>query len=291
MLILLSLLAGLCDACRDSLSKHHSGNAHRLHIALAYHLFAVPVLFPSVLFAYPYPWLAVDMRFFVLLSVVCLAHACAAPLLVRALSLAELSLCVPMSAFTPVFLLVIGSLVQHEWPTGLGTLGALSIVSGTYLINLGHSSSGLLGPFRALSENQGVRIMLGLSLLWSMTSSIDRYAVQHYEPTFWGCSQLAFIALIYLPVLWRKGLLRASVRQAMRGLVSVGLLNGVSVLGYLFAMKFSPAYYVVAVKRTSILFSVLIGTFIFGEKNLSGRLLGATLMVAGVALISIWGRR
>lgn len=287
MWILLSLLAGLCDAGRDSLSKHFSGNAHRLQIALAYHLFALPVLVPSMM---THAWQAPDGLFFLLLLTVCISHALAAPLLVRALSLADLSLCVPLSAFTPVFLLFIGSLVQREFPTLLGALGALSIVGGTYLINLGKDSSNFLAPFRALAENTGVRIMLGLSVLWSFTSSVDRYAVQRYDPIIWGFCQLGLIALLYLPVLWTRGLLRIPQGKNFHGLLAVGLLNGLSVLCYLLAMKLSPAYYVVAVKRMSILFSVLIGAFVFKEQNLSGRFVGGLLMVTGVALISIWGR-
>ncbi|MCK4555658.1 MAG: hypothetical protein KAT83_03550 [Candidatus Aenigmarchaeota archaeon] len=48
------------------------------------------------------------------------------------------------------------------------------------------------------------------------------------------------------------------------------------------------AAYVIAVKRTNTLFSVVFGAIFFKEKNIRGRLLGAALMVLGVAIISLF---
>ncbi|MBI2142448.1 EamA family transporter, partial [Candidatus Woesearchaeota archaeon] len=45
--------------------------------------------------------------------------------------------------------------------------------------------------------------------------------------------------------------------------------------------------YVNAIKRTSILMSVLTGHFLFSEKRALERLAGAAIMVAGVIMIAV----
>jgi len=46
--------------------------------------------------------------------------------------------------------------------------------------------------------------------------------------------------------------------------------------------------YVVSIKRTSILISVLMGGLIFKEKQLGKRLLAVLIMLAGVILITLF---
>ena len=55
------------------------------------------------------------------------------------------------------------------------------------------------------------------------------------------------------------------------------------------AIRESLVAYVVALKRTGIVWSVLFGYWLFGEKGLGGRLAGVILMVAGVGLIALAG--
>jgi drug/metabolite transporter (DMT)-like permease len=45
--------------------------------------------------------------------------------------------------------------------------------------------------------------------------------------------------------------------------------------------------YMIAVKRTSLLFGILYGALLFGEKRLGLHLLAESFMVAGVALIAL----
>lgn len=47
------------------------------------------------------------------------------------------------------------------------------------------------------------------------------------------------------------------------------------------------AAYVIAVKRTSVLFAVLFGRMLFGEPSSETRLLGAAVMLAGLLLITL----
>ncbi len=62
----------------------------------------------------------------------------------------------------------------------------------------------------------------------------------------------------------------------------------VEIVTHMVAVNMTNVAYMIAVKRLSLLMGVLYGHFLFGEEAIGERLLGGSLMVAGVALIS-WG--
>jgi len=53
------------------------------------------------------------------------------------------------------------------------------------------------------------------------------------------------------------------------------------------AVSLGIVSYVISIKRTSILFTVLFGFFIFKERNIRSRLMGAIIMILGVLLITL----
>jgi drug/metabolite transporter (DMT)-like permease len=70
---------------------------------------------------------------------------------------------------------------------------------------------------------------------------------------------------------------------------AVGLTQTIMVLSHMWAIHLITAAYMIAVKRTSLIFSVIYGKLIFKEKEITQRLAGASLMVLGVGLIVLAG--
>jgi uncharacterized membrane protein len=60
------------------------------------------------------------------------------------------------------------------------------------------------------------------------------------------------------------------------------------IITHLKAISLIEVSYMVSVKRLSILFGVLYGVMFFKETNIKERFLGATVMVSGIILISIF---
>jgi uncharacterized membrane protein len=195
-----------------------------------------------------------------------------------------------MVAFTPVFLLVVGPLITGDIPSAYGIIGAFLVAGGSYVLNLGKAGRSAFAPIRALFEEPGSRIMLALALLWSVTGSVDRFVVQQLNSTFWGGAQLCAISILLIPIVLQQGALRGSLsKRSAVLLLALGGWNVLSILGYLAALKAAPVHYVICLKRSSILFSVLLGRTFFGESLVADRLSGALLMLLGVVVISLFG--
>jgi drug/metabolite transporter (DMT)-like permease len=286
MWALLSIIAGFADASRDALSKRAAGSIPRDLITWSYSLLALPLFIPVLLYNLPD---SIPSEFWIFLAITSSLHTIGGLMLVKALQSSDLSLCTPMVAFTPVFLLVIGPLLTGDSPNAAGIIGAILVALGSYVLNLSKTKYGVFAPIKALYQEQGSRLMLALALLWSVTGSIDRVAVQRFHLIFWASAQLCAIAVLLIPIVARSGSLRVVLTPRFYpGLLSLGALNALSLVTYLIGLLLAPVYYVICLKRSSILFSVLLGRLMFGESLVADRLPGALLMLAGVVVITLW---
>jgi len=57
------------------------------------------------------------------------------------------------------------------------------------------------------------------------------------------------------------------------------------IITHMEAMNLTKVAYMISVKRTSLLMSVMYGYFLFQEKHMKGRFVGALLMFIGFVLV------
>ncbi|MEA4857207.1 MAG: DMT family transporter [Solidesulfovibrio sp.] len=207
-----------------------------------------------------------------------------------ALKAGDLSLTLPMLAFTPLFLLVTSPLTVGEFPEPGGLCGIALVVGGAYVLNLRERRYGLLGPIRALVTNAGSRLMLAVAVIWSIGANIDKLGLAESSPLFWGASVYTATALALAVGLVRKRpALPPRVVRVTWPLAVAGLLEAVGIVCQMYALPLTQVSYVIAVKRLSIVFGVLLGAAVFHEPDLRHRLPGALLMVVGVFFIAVFG--
>lgn len=205
---------------------------------------------------------------------------------IRAIKISDLSLTVPLVTLTPLFLLITSPLIVQEYPTLGDGVGVVFLIVGSYVLNLQTRNAGYFAPIKALFTNLGSRLMLFVAFIWSITSNVDKVGVQNSSPLFWVMVLFACVSCGALPLALRRGgFVLALAQVKLLGLT--GLLNVTGVGFQMWALMLAPVTQVIAVKRLSTLIAVLFGVFWFGESGLQERLLGAAIMVAGVALISL----
>ncbi len=207
-----------------------------------------------------------------------------------AVKASDLSLTLPMLALSPLFMLVTTPLMIGEFPDMAGLFGILLIVAGSYSLNLRRRTDGVFAPFRALLDHKGPRIMLVVAFLWSLFANIDRMGLDVSTPIPWIFCAFAATTVFLTPlVLWRSAAPLGQVRRHPREIIAAGLCESISLSLQMVALTMTLVPYVIAVKRLSAVFGVLIGTLIFRESGLAERLFGTALMVAGVFFIALLG--
>lgn len=284
---MLALATALSVSTGDALTKKFFGRFSPLEMAVAASLYSLPFLFVTLPFI-PIP--ALGHGFWWIVCVVVPLDTIAFYLYMKAIKLSPLSLSIPFLSFTPVFMLATGFLVLDEIPNQWGLVGILLVVAGSYLLHASELKHGYMAPFRAVLKEPGSVLMLIVSMLFSVLAVLGKKAILLSSPLFFGfffLASLDVIALMFFPVLG-KIRWKSLLKRPWKGL-SVGLMLYVHVLFHALAISMVEAVYMISVKRTSILFSVVYGRILFQESEIRNRLLGAFLMFLGVVCITLLG--
>lgn len=209
----------------------------------------------------------------------------------RAIRDHPLSLTLPYLAFTPVFVILTGFVLLGERVSLAGAGGILLVVAGAWLLNVRHASPGAWRswslPLRAILREPGSRMMLAVAFLYSLTSAMGKGAMQYMAPEHFGAFYFvllgtAAVALLAGP---RPRLLRTIWRRPWAVLAVAGL-SALMVFTHFLALQQVEVAYMIAVKRTSLLFGILYGALLFKEAGLGAHALAGALMLAGVFLIA-----
>lgn len=207
-------------------------------------------------------------------------------LYMKAIKISPLSLTVPYLAFTPAFMIVTGYLFLGETPGISGIIGILLIVVGGYVLNLDLNNFSFLSPFFAVTKEKGSLIMLFVAFIFSFAAAVGKVGILHSSPLYFSVSFFLVFTVFIVSILliFRKISLRNLMRYRTKGLIA-GAAMFLHILFHGIAISLTKAAYMMAIKRLSIVFSVLYGGILFKETNLGTRLAGAFLMLMGSAMI------
>ncbi len=206
-------------------------------------------------------------------------------LYLRAISVSPLSLTVPLLSFSPVFLLFTSRWMLGEALPLWGIVGVLLVAVGTYVLNISDIRRGFLQPLRSLLTERGSRMMLAVAFIWSITANVDKVGVGAFGPFLWTFSMNLGITVFSFILLSVRGGKRVLDTDILKWGGVMGVADAISAVLQMFAISLTYVPYVIAVKRTSVMFSTLVGVLFFGEGRGGERVMGAALMVMGSALI------
>jgi len=297
-----ALLTALASATGDTILKARFSYLSPGNMAIVRSTAPIPFLLPLLL---AISWPETDLVFWQTVGFLVPFEILALLLYMQALKVSPLSLSIPFLAFTPVFIVLTGWLVLDEKVTMAGLLGILCIVAGAYVLHIKSSRKGFFEPLKAIAKEQGSRLMLAVAGIYSLTSVLGKKAIQHSDPIFFACFYFVLLGIVTPLSLWvlrwvtngfgsqnKQSTLwsfKKTGRSPWGAWWAVGLAQTIMVLSHMWAINLITAAYMIAVKRTSLIFSVIYGKLIFKEKEITQRLAGASLMVLGVGLIVLAG--
>jgi drug/metabolite transporter (DMT)-like permease len=283
----IALLCAFSLASADAATKKWLGDYGTRELALIRFSLAGLLLAP-LLFLHPFPDLPGSfwgwMAFLMPLEIAAML------LYMQAIRDYPLALTLPYLAFTPVFVTLTGWTLLGEQVSATGFNGILLVAAGAWLLNLEQRNlktiSGLYAPLLAIVRNPGSRMMLGVAFIYSLTSVGGKGAMQYMPPELFGPFYFVVLGIctLLLFTLHRPRLLKAFTRRPAANL-AVAALMAVMVITHFLAIAMVEVAYMVAVKRTSLLFGILFGALLFRERGFALHFFAGCLMVAGVTLI------
>lgn len=283
--VFLALISAFTLATSDALTKKALAHINEYLVAWFRLLFSIPLLLLLWIFV-PVPKL--DIEFYKAFALALPLEIIAIVLYIKALRISPLSLTLPFLSLTPVFLIVVSYLIIGEKVSFHGSIGIIFLAAGSYALNLHKMRRGVFQPFKAITKEKGSVLMIGVALIYSITSSLGKMAIEHSSPLFFGITFFITVTIIFAPIaLWmaRSELKSFISGRQFKGLLLPGLFYSVMIASHMIAISLTKVAYMISVKRTSLIIGVVYGYFLFKEKNIRERLLGAALMFIGFVMI------
>lgn len=244
-------------------------------------LFTLPIVYARGIPAF-------NTTFIMAVIITCVLNVFATILYLKALKTTDISLCMPMISFTPLFLIFTSYIILRELPSYLGVAGIFLIVFGSYVLGLRKGKKGILAPFRNLLKNRGALYILIVAFIFSIALNFDKMAVLNSDPVSALAAKSLLKSVFFITISSFKSKNKMSMfRSSWKMLLAAGLVLAVMDICINIAYTMTLAAYVIAIKRISIVFSTLYGYFIFREKGVKQRFFAAIFMFMGAALIAL----
>ncbi|MCF7805365.1 MAG: DMT family transporter [Candidatus Marinimicrobia bacterium] len=282
--LFLTLISAFCWSSADALSKWISEDISDFTNVWVRFVWSTP-FFLLLWFGIEVPEL--DSGFWTAMAFLVPLEVLTWTLYLRAIRMSPLSLTIPFLGLTPVFLLVVPWILLGETVSLIGGVGVAVIALGIYLLNVHKTDKGLLEPFKAIRHEPGSLLMILVAGLFSLSSTFGKMAITHSSPLFFAGIYYPLNALLLAPyALSRKHVRNNAFAHPKRALL-IGIAFAGMALAHFYAISIAKVAYMIAVKRTSLVFSTLFGFFFFKERNIRDRLLGGVIIIVGVFLIAM----
>jgi len=162
-------------------------------------------------------------------------------LYMKALQESDLSLCLPILKFSPVWTLLTAPLINGESIGLFGSSGIFIMILGAYLMNLSQRSQGFFAPFTIFWRDKGMRSMLFVSLLWSVSAPLDKEAIRHASPLFFMMVLNGLLTLAFIPVVIAQSSFAPLKSLRVIGtVIPRGLASVLSIGCQMFAFSMAP---------------------------------------------------
>ena len=208
----------------------------------------------------------------------------------RAYRSGDLSLTYPLAQTSILYVPLWGVLLLGEHLSLWGVAGILLIVAGAWCVQLQRLSlDEALRPLHNLG-NPSVQAALAAGFVYSLGSVFDKSGVMDFSPLYF-----TYLLVICMFLLMTANLLRSRYRgrvmeewRRSRLLILVsGPVMMSSFLSFRYGLKLAPMSYAVPVRQVSLLFGVLLGILLLGERYGRIRFLAAGLILCGVFLVRL----
>ncbi|MCK4957061.1 MAG: EamA family transporter [Candidatus Cloacimonetes bacterium] len=202
----------------------------------------------------------------------------------------EISGALPLLVITPGLVAFFAFIFLKETLSTWQTVGLILLLIGTYVLQLVHTKD-LLAPFKLFGKSKGHRYLLGALIIFTVTSLVDKWLLRDFKlpPYTMLTFQHFFIGINFLILFFivrksPKSLLQTA-KNSWKLILLISLFTIIYRTSHIFAVKAGSVALVLALKRISVFFAVVIGGQLFKEHYLLRKTIATLIMLGGAALI------
>ena len=212
-------------------------------------------------------------------------------LLGRSYAEGDLSLVYPIArGIGPMLVPILAVIFLSESVEGLAIIGIVAIVAGIFTVSWWGNFGNLIRAPAVFLRNNETRYAIFTGLTITSYAIVDKRGVAHVEPFLYMYVLTLGAAVGMFPYVLRKwgiGVIGRAWRADPGPIVAAALLSFLAYGLVLTAFSLSRVSYVAPAREVGIVLGVLLGVFLLKEPFGAGRILGSSLIVAGLVLIAV----
>lgn len=204
-------------------------------------------------------------------------------LLQRGYRVGDVSVVYPLARGTgPLITVIFAIILLGERPGPVALLGAATVIAGVVITGLaGRSTPG--GTRAGVFYGLVIGVLIAVYTLWD--SAAVTLGGMPAVGLYWG--SVLFQSAIIAPVAVRERMVLASTaRRHWVAILLVGVLAPLAYILVLLAIQLAPVSIVAPAREVSVVLVGLAGWLVFREPHPARRLIGAGVVLAGIALLA-----
>jgi drug/metabolite transporter (DMT)-like permease len=216
----------------------------------------------------------------------------------QAYTLGEISYVYPIARSAPGFVPIFAVLILQEQISVQGLIGIFCIVFSIYLLQQRGGGLTFKELFGYMKQPDSVWAFstLGTVIAYSLIdkAGMAEFHAHSTQPPAWraiiyylieGVISLVFYG-VYIIFRFSRDEITGIGRQEWKKIIATGLLGMSSYTLILYVYMTQQVSYVVALRQSSVIFAVLLGSYVLKESHAKLRFIAAVVIVIGVLLIS-----
>jgi drug/metabolite transporter (DMT)-like permease len=210
--------------------------------------------------------------------------------ILKALTLSDFSLTMPLFALIPVFGALFGFVLFSEVPSLGAGIGVILVVFGTYLLGMSQTPmQNWLSPLSSILRNSGCRYMIAFTLFCAAGCVGQRYGSRYSSPLFFFTLTLLLNWVVFFSlVLLRKIKFISTVKENRILIFSTGIFWALGVALMFLSYNLTLAAYAGSTLQLGTVVSIVIGAVFFKEKYFLERMRAGLIMLVGVAMVAVY---
>jgi len=281
--VLVALLSAFTSSLRESIRKHVSTDFSSIEIGYMTQVYGAIVLAPFAAWYFLHSQFSLTSGVIFALLVSAAGVLSTTYLYVEAMRISEISVTEPLRQLNPLIVALLEPLI-------LGTKFSFTIVAAAMLGATGSyilvAENGYRQPLENL-RNHGALMAVLVAIIFALLAVAKRFGSTNIEPLLFTYITYV-IGLIGFWIWKRRSGDNISRENYMRkDVFSMGVVTAIGAVITIYAFSMISASEVVVIKQTSGIFGILIGRKFFKETQILRKLLGASIIILGVALVAL----
>ena len=208
-------------------------------------------------------------------------------LFLKAIQQSDLSLTIPLLSFSPMFSSIFSFFFLNEQLSKIQYFGVFLIIFGALILySKKITLEEFLKSFKIILKNSSAKLMIIVSIIWSLTPVLDKLCLEHSSVNFHGLIQSLGMIILLIFLFKKDKVQTLNTKKNWRLILLTVFVGSTATILQFYAILTNYVPIMESIKRSvGQLSSVFLGKIFFNEKINKPKVIGAIVLSVGVYFI------